>query len=590
MAANDLIGPQAVPLKSREVTIPEQSPQLAQVKEATGGLEESIGKLLRSTANQESYNQDADAFINAKTQINELNRNLVGIRDFDQKIKALQTGIQAIKDNVSKEPGLKPTTVKNIIGAIDNDYTELYKGAVADRRINGEKDFKSALKGLKELATKSTSDTERNSIDVQAHTLINSALANGYISKTDADYGKWKFHYDVNLDHWKQYFAENPEKFATVPFAKMGVNWDDWKILQRDAYNQVERQLNVFNLTVKKDQYNAENELSLHPELLTDPGRYATMLRSRASPSFLNDKIPPASSSEVDDMIFHRIKGTKWDTVDELDNYYLGTASKVKMLPIDRERLNKAFSEERSTLGSNLGKYIHDHQQKLKALLDTLHKIPRYVPPGMKDVNTQFIKIIGHAIDDIPYTSTDTEDVDKKYNAIKETLENHDFKTGKDNTLSVSKPASSATPSATPTPTITSRSDVPSDGHDDSGGLPWEANSVFDRLSQAESGTWGKPLSGRNIIESWLSDPFTPEEARSQGYFGIKSETGHEFARLAGIEGFTRAMNLSAAEQESLVALMPFRDFGPRTQKLMEGVYGHIDPDMTIGEMAAKFG
>lgn len=579
MAANDLIGPQAVPLKSREVTIPEQSPQLAQAKEATGQLEESIGHLLRSTASQEAYNQDADAFINAKTQINELNRNLVSIRDFDQRVKALQTGIQAIKDNVKNEPGIKPTTVKNIISAIDNDYTELYKGAVADRRINGEKDYRTVLKGLKELASKSTSDVDRNNIDIKAHTLVNSALANGYISKADADYEKWKFHYDVNLDHWKQYFGENPEDFPRIPFKSMHINWDDWLKLERSSYNQVQAKLNTFELQRKKDVYDAEQFASTHTatELDARPD-----IKARLSKSFLDDHFPPISEPEVDDIV-RRIRTGKWDTITDLDHFWQDDAGKKKMFPEDYKRAHEVYATTRQLMGSDFGKYVRNLQHLLRLDIESRHK-PNTMT-GFTDPDLQIIHQLGTAISNISNTAKDTKEADKEFEDIDKKIK---AKWPLPSDKAESKPEPS--PTATATPALTSRAEVPSDGHDDGGSLPWSANSVYDRLSQAESGTWGKPLSGRNIIESWITDPTTPEEDRSQGYFGIKSATGREFSSSAGLPDFTRAMKLSAAEQEDLVSFMPFRDFGPRTQKLMESVYGPIDPNTTIGEMAEKYG
>jgi len=104
----------------------------------------------------------------------------------------------------------------------------------------------------------------------------------------------------------------------------------------------------------------------------------------------------------------------------------------------------------------------------------------------------------------------------------------------------------------------------------------------YGSLSAAES-------NNRNILSA--VDPGSPTE-RSQGYFQINTPTAMQFAARAGIdprlvEG--GVMRLTPAEQQALVSQIPFGRFGPRTQRMLESQYGPINPNMTIGQLAARF-
>lgn len=112
--------------------------------------------------------------------------------------------------------------------------------------------------------------------------------------------------------------------------------------------------------------------------------------------------------------------------------------------------------------------------------------------------------------------------------------------------------------------------------------LPWNRNSFYGNLADIESGN-------RNIPSE--TDPGGPNEV-SQGYFQINTDTWHDFAPKAGvdIQKFPRAMMADPATQQAVVNNIPFSRFGPRTQRMLIAKYGQIDPSMTIGELASKFG
>ena len=104
----------------------------------------------------------------------------------------------------------------------------------------------------------------------------------------------------------------------------------------------------------------------------------------------------------------------------------------------------------------------------------------------------------------------------------------------------------------------------------------------YGSLSAAES-------NNRNILST--VDPGSPAE-RSQGYFQINTPTAMQFAARAGIDPRLVAngvMNLNPAEQQALVSQIPFGRFGGRTQRMLEAQYGPINPNMTIGQLAARF-
>lgn len=608
MAENLLIGPQVIPIRGREASGAAESPQLAQVQKATGHLEEMMGHLLRSTATQEEANTDNEAYLWTKSQLDSLDKNTDNIRDFDTKIKIYNTGIDSIKSNFTKIfPTLKSGSAKALAIEVDGAARDHYAKAVADRRMAGGRDYKAVLAGLKNAVSKSTSDADRSRAETRATNLINSALNNGYISKEEANLEKSRFHYNAHFDKLKQIIGSDPTKISTIPFPKSGLNYDDWRALSRDAHAAVQEKLNIYKDQHAKDVNDAIQKATANPNLLRTDGR----IRALVPKSWADELIPPISEPEVDDIIHNHIEG-KWETATDLDHYYNDSVQKQKMFPDSAARVRQAYTRERELMTSDFGKYIRDHQKQLKLEIDTLHKIPRFTPPGMKDPHTQFMKRMGDMISDMPNRVKTTEDVDKAYDTMKGLIDKEFAKppaTGmpaaKTTPGATGTPAATATPgaAATPgtpkaeaTPKPVPPSEYPGGGPPGSAGahfsptvLPWKPGSFIDRLSQAESGTWGVPGSARNVLESLGTDSTTPEDERSQGYFGIKSPTGRLYAKAAGLPGFSRAMKLDPGQQEALVKMMPFGLFGPRTQQLLQSVYGPIDPRMTIGSLAAKF-
>lgn len=106
----------------------------------------------------------------------------------------------------------------------------------------------------------------------------------------------------------------------------------------------------------------------------------------------------------------------------------------------------------------------------------------------------------------------------------------------------------------------------------------------FSDLANIESGD-------RNIPSEVDGDPAGPG-TRSQGHFQITTPTWQEFAGKAGVDVSTypNAMSAPREIQQQVAAVIPFKRFGPRTQRLMTEKYGPLDRNATIGDLAAKYG
>ena len=116
------------------------------------------------------------------------------------------------------------------------------------------------------------------------------------------------------------------------------------------------------------------------------------------------------------------------------------------------------------------------------------------------------------------------------------------------------------------------------------GGGGGTGGSFLDALADIESGN-------QNIYSGVDPDTAGPN-SKSQGYFQIGTPTWRDFAPKAGIDlnQYPNAMSAPREVQARVASVIPFKRFGPRTQRMMRQKFGDIDSNMTVGELAAKHG
>ena len=116
------------------------------------------------------------------------------------------------------------------------------------------------------------------------------------------------------------------------------------------------------------------------------------------------------------------------------------------------------------------------------------------------------------------------------------------------------------------------------------GGGGGSGGSFLDALADVESGNQNIP-SG---VDPDVAGPGT----KSQGYFQINTPTWRDFAGKAGVDlkQYPNAMSAPRDVQARVASVIPFKRFGPRTQRLMRQRFGDIDSNMTVGELAATKG
>lgn len=106
----------------------------------------------------------------------------------------------------------------------------------------------------------------------------------------------------------------------------------------------------------------------------------------------------------------------------------------------------------------------------------------------------------------------------------------------------------------------------------------------LDTLAQVESGD-------RNIPSGVDSDVAGPG-TKSQGHFQINTPTWRDFAGKAGVDikQYPNAMSAPREVQAQVASVIPFKRFGPRTQRMMTEKYGPLDRNATVGTLAARYG
>jgi hypothetical protein len=157
--------------------------------------------------------------------------------------------------------------------------------------------------------------------------------------------------------------------------------------------------------------------------------------------------------------------------------------------------------------------------------------------------------------------------------------------------VAANMPSVAAQPASATAPVGTTITSTPAQPVSATAPASLSSNPFLQALEAAESGTWGRPGSGRNIY-SGVDKDVAGLNSRSQGYYQITTPTWETYAAKAGVDlkQYPNAMSAPKEIQARVAMEIPFNQFGGRTRQLLSGQFGAFDTKATVGQIAGGFG
>lgn len=401
MAENILIGPTVVPIRGKEAEASSQSPQLAQVRQATDRLQHMLGELTRSTAEQENANTDASAYIDYKEQLDKLRENTDSIIDPTTRLNVYKAGSDDIIENLKKSyPTLKTSTVARIrIGAADS-LSEYTLKTTAESRTRADRESKRILEDLIHSAAKATSTADLNRDEVSADKVIESRHVNGFISKEEADAERINFHYNVHKETMGTMAIENPDKFIKLSLADSGLHYNDFLALHHAADGEITARKNSADASFEEDRSKADQMIHDNPGAVNDP-----WVRSHAHPWIVAASRPPISEAEVKSKSDYMLS---LEDPNEIKKYYRDNVLPFSMTPEGAKVLSQARTDAIHAATDAIAKRIALDQRSLKELIT--NRLPPMTIPGAHNRQLEVLLQRIAAMKDLPFKSPDQVD------------------------------------------------------------------------------------------------------------------------------------------------------------------------------------